>query len=87
MSTVVPHDPKMTEGGFTVTRQDILNRIRAEYVEMPGLTMTAPQLERLCGVEAALCQTVLDSLVAMKVLRVNEKGAYTRRGERRHSEF
>ena len=40
-----------------------LTRIRAEYLEMPGLRLTPDQTERLCGVERALCQIVLDALV------------------------
>ena len=38
----------------------VLQRIRAEYLEMPGLRLTQEQAGRLCGVERALCQVVLD---------------------------
>ena len=45
----------------------LLERIRAEYLEMPGLCLTPEQIQRLCGVERTICQLVLDSLVDAKV--------------------
>ena len=29
----------------------VLTRLRAEYLEMPGMRLTAQQVQRLCGVE------------------------------------
>jgi DNA-binding IclR family transcriptional regulator len=54
----------------------VLERIRAEFREMPGLRLTAAQMGRLCGIEKATCQEVLDTLVGVKVLRVNANGLY-----------
>ena len=56
----------------------ILARIRADYMEMPGLRLTLEQARRLCGVERALCQRVLDRLVEMKFLWVTPNGTYAR---------
>jgi hypothetical protein len=56
----------------------VLNRIRAEYMEMPGLRLTHAQAQRLCGVERALCQTVLDALVDAQFLCVKADGTYAR---------
>ena len=56
----------------------LLERIRAEYLEMPGLRLTSEQLQRLCGVERTLCQLVLDSLVDAKFLCLKSNGAYVR---------
>ncbi len=56
----------------------LLKRMRAEYLEMPGLRLTLGQAQRLCGVERALCQAVLDRLVADKFLCVKADGAYSR---------
>ena len=53
-------------------------RIRAEYLEMPGLRLTLEQARRLCGVERALCQVVLDALVDERFLSVKVDGAYAR---------
>ena len=56
----------------------LVARLRAEYREMPGMRLTAEQVQRLCGIERAMCQEVLDELVAAKFLWVNAHGAYAR---------
>jgi DNA-binding GntR family transcriptional regulator len=56
----------------------LLKRIRAEFLEMPGLRLTREQMQRLCGVEETPCQRVLDLLVGMKFLCVKPNGAYAR---------
>ena len=56
----------------------LLERIRGEYLEMPGLRLKLEQMQRLCGVERTLCQQVLDSLVNDKFLCVKPDGAYAR---------
>ena len=60
------------------TTHDVFARVRAEYLEMPGLTLTAPQVERLCGIDPMLCRLILDALVGEGFLRVNAGGAYAR---------
>jgi hypothetical protein len=55
-----------------------LKRVRAEFLEMPGLRLTREQTQRLCGVERTQCQRVLDTLVDMKFLCVKPDGAYAR---------
>lgn len=56
----------------------IIQRIRAEYVEMPGLTLQPEQVQRLCGVDRALCESVLEALVASGFLSKRSDGAYAR---------
>jgi hypothetical protein len=56
----------------------LLERIRAEYLEMPGLRLKLEQVQRLCGVERAACQRVLDMLVAMRCLCLKPDGTYAR---------
>lgn len=58
--------------------QDVISRIRAEFLEMPGMRLTMQQLQRLCGIESTLCQTVLDALVDEKFLSVKPDGSYGR---------
>lgn len=53
-------------------------RILGEYLEMPDLRLTSAQMQRLGAVEAALCQTVLDTLVSEKLLRLSPNGVYSR---------
>jgi len=56
--------------------EHLLNRIRAEYLEMPGLRLTFQQVQRLCGIERPVCQMLLDSLVDAKFLYVKSNGHY-----------
>ena len=56
----------------------LLTRIRAEYLEMPGLRLTPEQAQRLWGLESVLCRVVLDALVKERFLCVAADGAYTR---------
>src|SRR5262245_19073323 len=56
----------------------MLERIRAEYLEMPGLRLTPGQVQRLCGVDRELCQSILDALVDAKFLGVRPDGAVER---------
>jgi hypothetical protein len=55
-----------------------IERLRAEFLEMPGLRLNVTQVQRLCGVDRTLCQDVLDALVDVKFLRVNPDGTYAR---------
>ena len=52
--------------------------VRAEYVEMPGLSVTLPQAQRLWRVDEQTCRGVLDALVARGILRRTDKGCYVR---------
>jgi hypothetical protein len=63
---------------MTPLPEGLLERLRAEYREMPGMRLTAAQVHRLCGIERAMCQEVLDKLVAARFLWVNAHGAYAR---------
>jgi hypothetical protein len=56
----------------------ILQRIRSEYLEMPGLALRPEQVQRLCGVDSAACQSVLEALVESGFLSKREDGAYGR---------
>jgi hypothetical protein len=58
--------------------QALTKRIRAEYLEMPGLRLTLAQAQRLCGVEASLCRAVLEELVDARFLCLKPDGAYAR---------
>ena len=60
------------------TIHDLMQQVRAEYLEMPGLRLTADQVQRLCGIERTLCQLVLDALVIAKFLCVKPDGHYAR---------
>ena len=56
----------------------ILNRVRSEFIEMPGLRLRIDQAQRLFTLEKAVCETVLHSLVEAKFLGRFEDEVYGR---------
>ena len=63
--------------------EPIVERLRAEFLEMPGLRLTAQQVHRFCGVDRDTCSAVLDVLVSEKFLCVKPDGTYVRLTEGR----
>jgi hypothetical protein len=61
----------------TSADQQVLERIRAQYLEMPGLSLKADQAQqRLCGIERELCKDILDALVERRFLYLKSDGTY-----------
>ena len=60
--------------------QEIVERVRSEYLEMPGMRLTPRQLQRLCGIGPALCDAVLSALVRAEFLSETPNGTFLRRG-------
>jgi hypothetical protein len=56
----------------------LLSRVSAEYDEMPGLSLTAPQARLLFGLDPEACGEVLDRLMRQHVLRRAPTGQYVR---------
>jgi hypothetical protein len=65
----------------SVELQDLVNRIRMEYLEMPGLALTSGQARRMWNLDPALCDAVLSTLVREEFLSETRHGAFLRRGE------
>jgi hypothetical protein len=61
-----------------VSREDTLRRIRGEYLEMPGLCLTHAQAQRLWGLDAPTCASLLTALTADKFLFLRQDGTYGR---------
>lgn len=57
---------------------DALRRVRGEYMEMPGLRLTAAQAQRLWGLDRASCDALLEALVDAKFLLRTRDGAFVR---------
>ncbi len=57
---------------------EAFERIRAEYLEMPGMRLTPAQVQRLSGVDISVCTLVLDDLVRAKFLCTGPDGSYMR---------
>jgi hypothetical protein len=60
------------------TIQNVTARVRAEYIEMPGMRLKAEQVQRLCGIDRTMCQMALDTLVKTHFLYVKADGHYAR---------
>ena len=56
----------------------VAKRVRAEFEEMPGMTLTMPQASRLFGIEQDVCKTIVEKLVTAAYLRYTHDGAVTR---------
>jgi hypothetical protein len=57
---------------------ELIARVRGEYREMPGLSLTVPQAQRLWGLEGATCQALLERLVETRFLRRARHGRFVR---------
>jgi hypothetical protein len=57
---------------------DVLRRIKGEYLEMPGLCLTASQAQRLWGLDRDVCDALLGALVEAKFLSQTRDGAFIR---------
>jgi hypothetical protein len=56
----------------------ILDRIRGEFREMPGLCLTIEQARRLWSLDAATCHDALAHLVEIGFLSMKPNGSYGR---------
>lgn len=56
----------------------LVDRVRSEFIEMPGLRLTPAQAQRLWGLDASACQRVIAALVASAFLRWTPGGMVTR---------
>ncbi len=65
---------------MTTVAEDLLNRAKQEYLEMPGLLLTTRQASRLWNLDAGVCQALLSTLVHEEFLSRTGTGAYLRRG-------
>jgi hypothetical protein len=80
----------------THTREDVqthagavdgwLDRVRGEYLEMPGLRLTLAQAARFWSLDLGTCAGVLDALVEARFLIVTSDGLYARAGSVREDE-
>ena len=66
------------EGAMTTGMKALLDRMRGEYLEMPGLRLTLPQAKRLWGLPSDVCEYALTRLVDDGFLRRTCDGAFVR---------
>ena len=60
----------------TITQ--LLPIVRGEFLEVPGLHLTKPQVRRLWGLDPNTCDALLDTLVDHGFLRQTNNGTYAR---------
>jgi hypothetical protein len=58
--------------------QEVVHRIRGEFLEMPGLRLTLTQAQRLWSLDATACDAVLGALVDARFLARTRDGAFIR---------
>jgi hypothetical protein len=52
----------------TLVPLEVLQRVRAEFLEMPGLRLTPAQARRLWALDEAVCDAILTALVDARFL-------------------
>jgi len=76
----ISHFEVLTLGAIMTAKQspvtDWLYLVQAEYLEMPGLHLTRPQIRRLWGLEDDTCDALLKQLLATHFLRRTPGDAY-----------
>ena len=58
--------------------ETLVEHIRAEFLEMPGLQLTLEQAQRFWGIDRLACRQVFDSLIEIGFLCVRLNGMYGR---------
>lgn len=58
--------------------QTLVDRVRGEFNEMPGLQLTMPQAARLLGIEPEDCRDVINTLVDSAFLKRTPAGTIVR---------
>ena len=58
--------------------QTLVELVQAEYAEMPGLSVTLPQAQRLWAVDRVTCEEAFSRLIARRVLRKTTQGRFVR---------
>ena len=76
MERIRKMDPLITAHSV---RDLLLQRVRAEYSEMPGLGLTLAQAARFWTLDRATCAALLETLVSTKFLTRTNDGTYIRR--------
>ena len=74
----IPPPPMLSGLGTEPRTARWLGRIRAEYLEMPGLRLTLAQARRLWGLDEITSDALLSALVDAQFLRKTRNGTYVR---------
>jgi hypothetical protein len=78
MSAATREPVRRTKPQTTAALRELLQRIERDYREMPGLSVTAPQAERLWNLDSTTCAFVLMALIQHGILKRTPSGTYVR---------
>jgi hypothetical protein len=62
----------------TAVQDDLIQRVRSEFLEMPGLQLNVPQACRLWGLDATTCGSLMEQLVKSNFLYRTRAGGFAR---------
>jgi hypothetical protein len=79
ITTATSEPARQAKPRRTAGLHELLQRIESEYREMPRLSVTARQAERLWGLDSTTCGFVLTTLMQRGLLRRTASGTYVRR--------
>lgn len=71
----------MESTNHTASDEQLLCRIRSEYLEMPGLRLSREQAQRLWALDGSTCAYLLERLVATGFLHYAADGRFVRSGD------
>jgi hypothetical protein len=82
----INHSPVQQESAV----EQMLRRMKGEFLEMPGLRLTCRQAQRLWNLDAIVCEALLAALVDVRFL-VETEGVFLQRtdgagGRLRHAD-
>jgi DNA-binding IclR family transcriptional regulator len=59
-----------------LTPDEPADRIRLEYLEMPDLKLTLPQVRRLCDLPQDACESAVEALLSVGFLQQSDTGRF-----------
>lgn len=62
----------------TAAQDELIQRVRSEFLEMPGLQLNVPQACRLWGLDPTTCGSLMEQLVKSKFLCRTRAGGFAR---------
>ncbi|MGC4084971.1 MAG: hypothetical protein QM736_23360 [Vicinamibacterales bacterium] len=63
---------------WNATTLRLANLVRADYAEMPGLSVTLAQAQRLWSADERTCRVVFETLIARGLLRQTANGRFVK---------
>ena len=68
--------PATVQKRSTPRFDELIVRARGEYREMPGLSLTVPQAQKLWGLDRSTCHTLFERLVDARFVRQTPHGRF-----------